>query len=177
MLDQLVGKLSFARFAGKPAEAHCVFLFSADMFHDAKSEPCTTPCEWHPMATVVVEWMLTQCGPSDMLVFLDGRSHACRTKLETMLVNAKNLSEVWIVYRPSARLGRKVSWGSDNREVAFISWPINRFRIPVKERSVFAASDEASTHDATYTGVDPIPWQALPCMTADDKATVCGYVP
>jgi hypothetical protein len=138
-----VGKLSFDRFAGKPAEAHRVFLFSADMFHEAKSEPWTTPCEWHPMATVVVEWMLTCRGPSDVLVFLDGRSRACRAKLETMLVTAKNLSEVWIVYRPSPRLGRKVSWGSDNREVAFrILWPINRSRIPLKERTVFTAEPQ-----------------------------------
>jgi hypothetical protein len=112
-----------------------------------------------------------------VLVFLDGRSRACRAKLETMLVGAKNLSEVWIVYRPSPRLGRKVSWGSDNREVAYISRPINRSRIPVKERKIYAGSGEASTHDSTYTGVEPTPWQALPCISAEDKEKVCGFYP
>jgi hypothetical protein len=53
----------------------------------------------------------------------------------------------------------------------------NRSRIPLKEQTVFADVGEASTHDATYTGVEPIPWQALPCMTAEDKAKVCGYDP
>jgi hypothetical protein len=177
MLDQLVAKLPVSRFSGKPAEAHRAFLFSADMFQEVKTEPWNTPCEWSSMATVAVEWMLAQKGPSDVLVFLDGRSRSCRAKLEAMLTGVKNLSEVWIVYKPSPRLGRKVSWGSDNREVAFIVWPINRSRIPVKERSLFAGSGEASTHDSTYTGVEPIPWQALPCISAEDKAKVVGYDP
>ena len=105
--------------------------------------------------------MLAHSGPSDVLLFCDGRSRACRAKLESLVLSARHLSEIWIVYKPTPRLGRKVTFASDNRETAFVSLPVARTLLPTKQRAEFTGAGEASTHDSTYTGVDTVPWSAL----------------
>jgi hypothetical protein len=76
--------LSFYQFHGKVSESHRVFLFSADLWSEVKTSPWSAVPAWDEGAKHMIEWMLTQVGPEDVLVFCDGRSRACRSKLEEM---------------------------------------------------------------------------------------------
>ncbi len=92
---------------------------------------------------------------------------------------ARNLSEVWLVYNVSEdhqSLGRRVAWGSANREMGWVSFPKNRTMIPVKERNTdcFSASGEASTYASTFTNVSPMPCSRLPFLSVADKCKILG---
>ena len=45
------------------------------------------------------------------------------------------------------------------------------------ERVSFNTAGEESTHETSYTGVDPIPWGALPLLLPSDKEKIVGYAP
>ena len=125
-------------FAGKIVEPHRSFLFSAGLVAESSVTPWSAVPEWHDHGTALVEFMVGQTGPADVLVFCDGRSRTCRAKLEEMTKSMRHPSEVWVVYKPSPRLGRKVTFASDNREVLLVSLPVPRVLLPVKERREFA---------------------------------------
>jgi len=60
--------------------------------------------------------------------------------------------------------------------VMLVSLPVNRTLMATKDRAAghFNAAGEASTHETTYTGVQPVPWGALPLLSPDDKKKVLG---
>ena len=166
---------SVFKFTGKVGEQHRVFVFSAESFAEHSRSPWKTPVEWCEAASRAIEFMLAHSGPSDVLLCCDGRSRACRAKIESMLEPARHLSEIWIVYKPTPRLGRKVTFGSDNRETALVSLPVARTLLPTKQRDEYTGAGEESTHDSTYTGVETVPWIAQPCISTDDKAKIVGF--
>ncbi len=176
-LDRHFEQYPMYKFAGKASESHRVFIFSADLFAEVQHQPWSCPPEWHTSAQPAIEFMLGQQGPGDVLVVCDGRSRSCRTKLEKLVEGARHQSEIWVVYKPSPRLGRKVSFASDNREVIIVSTPVSRTQLPTKTRTMYVGAGEASTHDSTYTGVEPTPWSAMPCISLADKAKICGFEP
>lgn len=162
-------------FALKPAEAHRVFLFSADLWHEAHAAPWANPPDWQGSADVAVEWMLSQAGPADVLVFCDGRSRVCRRAIEKASESARNTAEIFVVYAPTPRLGRRVAFGSANCEVMLVSLPVAKVFLSLRTRSdKFTAVGESSTHDNSYSGVHPVPWAGLPLMSVADKARVLG---
>ena len=56
-----------------------------------------------------------------------------------------------------------------------MSLPVNRTMWTTRERSGdFSAAGENSTHDTTYSGVQPVPWGGLPLLSVSDKAKVLG---
>ena len=158
LVQAVFEKTAAYTFSGKAVESHRLFLFSADLVAESSVTPWSAVPEWHDHGTALVEFMVGQTGPADVLVFCDGRSRTCRAKLEEMTKSMRRPSEVWVVYKPSPRLGRKVTFASDNREVLLVSLPVPRVLLPVKERREFAGAGEASTHDSSYTGVPPLPW-------------------
>ena len=162
---------------GQGARAPRVFLFSADLVAESSVTPWSAVPEWHDHGTALVEFMVGQTGPADVLVFCDGRSRSCRAKLEEMTQSTRRLTEVWVVYTPSPRLGRTVSFASDNREVILVSMPVAMSELPVRDRRVFAGAGEASTHDSSYTGLPPLPWAAMPQLIATDTAKITGRTP
>ena len=72
------------------------------------------------------------------------------------------LQHMWVVYRLSNRLGRKVAMASDTRETLCISLPSPRANWPVAARSRYNAVGEDTTHASTCTGVKPLAWAAAP---------------
>ena len=78
--------------------------------------------------------MERQTGPADVLLYFDGRNVSDRKYLAGRVEGARNLCEVWLAYRSTKRLGRRVAWGSDSREIGWISLPVPRTALPVKER-------------------------------------------
>ena len=53
---------------------------------------------------------------------------------QSWLESARDLSEIWIAYKPTPRLGKKVPFASDNRETAFVSLPAAPTLLPTKQR-------------------------------------------
>lgn len=166
------------QFQGKAAQTHRLFVFSADLVHEQQSSPWSTVPAWRAdLAGASIKWMLQQAGPADVLMFCDGRSRPCRAEIEKATSQMRHPSEIWLVFAPTERLGRRVSWASDNREVILISTPVARTLLPVTERAEFACAGEASTHDASYTGVPPAPWKSLPHLLTADKGKILGHAP
>ena len=170
-------KTSAFQFAGRPGEAHRVFLFSAEMFTESRTSPWTNPGEFDKAAGPLLDFLLAQTGPADILVLMDGRSKSWRRELDKLAERARHLTEVWLVYQNTPRLGRKVSFGSDNREVALLSMPVSRTMLPCKDRKEYVGAGETSTHDTTYTGVEPMAWGSMPKVTKEDKAKILGFEP
>ena len=165
------------KYQGKAGQAHRVIIFSADLCSDGEEKPWSTPTKWSETAQQMVEYMVTHTGPADVLLACDGRSRQRRLSLEKALVDARHVSELWLVYAPSARLGRKVSFASDNKEVLLLSTPVNRTQLATKARDTFNSVGEASTHDSTYTGVAPLPWGAMNRLLREDKEKIIGFRP
>ena len=89
----------------------------------------------------------------------------------------RHFNELWVIFTPSPRLGRKVSFASDNKETLLVSLPLSRTQLEVQDRDVFNKLGEATTHDATYSGVKPLPWGACPKLHSGDKAAILGSPP
>ena len=117
-----------------------------------------------------VKFMQSKTGHCDLLVFCDGRSPNSRKKLESALQPTRHLVDLWTTYLPSTRLGRRIAWGSDNKEMIFISFPVSRVQMPVKPRK----DTETTTHDTTYSNVAPMSWASMTMVTDADKAKILG---
>jgi len=159
------------QFVGKAGESHRVFVFSADTFGKEGPEPWRLTTEKKDMA-MCLEFMLRQTGPCDVLLFFDGRNANDRAAMATGVQSARNLCELWLTYRSTKRLGRRVAWASDSREIGWISLPVPRTSLAVKERGDGTSEWAESTHDTVYSGVAPVPWDGLPMISAADKARV-----
>jgi hypothetical protein len=172
------------RFPTRDREAHRVFLFSAELFAEARKAPWSAATPYDESAKPFIEFMLAQAGVGDVLCFMDGRSKAWRRKIEDMMEsgNARNAAEVWIIYKSSDGKNmvskRKSCFASDNREVAMLSMPLSRNHLPVKPRTDSCRSaGEDSTYFTTYTGVEPLVWSAMQLVSSTDKEKIFGYPP
>ena len=152
-----------------------MFFFGADTNTEPEEKPWSTPASWSQECAAKATYMLEQQGPSDILVFSDGRSRAVRLELDKLWDKLRHPVEMWVVYLPSPRMGRKVSIASDTREVLYISLPIPRTSWPVTERDTCNAVGEETTHASTYTGVKPLSWAAMPRVYDADKSTILGH--
>lgn len=174
-LQQYFEKTPIFKFVGKAGEAHRVFLFSAELWAEATDSPWSVHAD--PAASqgdAVLDWVVSQTGPADVLLLADGRSRIWRRKLEAKLETARNQHETWIVYRPGKRVGRKVAYGSEHKEVLLVSMPLNRTVMAARPRVHFAHAGEKSTHETSYTGVEPAQLASLPLVPATDKAKLLG---
>lgn len=105
-------------FAGRPGESHRVFLFSADLVRECRNASWATPCECDKTARPLLEFMLSQVGPADICVWFEGRSKSWRKEIDKATENARRLAELWLIFRPPPRLGRKISFAPEVPVVA-----------------------------------------------------------
>ena len=160
-------------FVGKPGEQHRVFVFSADTFGAEADEPWSGTASCGRDLTHILNFLKTQKGPYDVILAFDGRNYEDRHVMEPVMRKLRYLCEVWLVYAPSKRLGKRaVAWASDTRETGWISLPMARTLIPTKVRQSAAKDWSASTHDSTYTNVPQVPWDGLPQIAVADKLRV-----
>ena len=93
-------------------------------------------------------------------------------QIDDIMEKRRNFCELWVLYAPTKRLGRKVSFASDSKETCFLSLPCSRTQLALQRRQCFNTLGEATTHDATYIGVVPLPWGAAPKMHPGDKQAI-----
>ena len=111
-----------------------MFLFSADLI-DESGNCWAKTMQWPAaLGEECVKFMQSKTCHCDLLVFCDGRSRSSRQALERLNENTRHLIDLWATYTASTRLGRRIAWGSDNKEMIFISFPVPRVQMPVKPR-------------------------------------------
>ena len=160
-------------FVGKAGESHRVFVFSADTAELEGDEPWRNTSKCKNLGAVL-EFMKRQTGPSDVLLVFDGRDQCDRKAMAASMETCRNVCEVWVIYNSTKRLGRRVAWSSDSREIGWFSLPVPRTALAIKERGKDTACWGETTHDTVYSGVDVVPWDGLPMISAEDKARVMG---
>ena len=157
----------------KAGEAHRLFLFSADLVGEASKSPWSNPPAWAEPAAAAVQFVAAQRGPADVLCFFDGRSRTCRRAMEKLTEGCRHQADIFLIYAPTHRLGRRVAWSANNCEVCVASFPCCKTMLAARDRGgTFNASGEVSTHDTTYSAVPPVPWAALPLVSVADKAKI-----
>jgi len=132
------------QFSGTPGKSHRLFVLSGETWSRETGE---TPWADEPDTTTsldaALDWMLQRQGPCDTILVFDGRSSSIREKMHTKMKGARNSTDVWIVYQPRREGGgRKTVFGSRNREVGWISFPVSKTRVATQERSGKAAEKQ-----------------------------------
>ena len=118
-IQQYFEKSSMFSFAGKAGEAHRVFLFSSELFRESQSSPWATPGELGKHADHYLAWLEGVKGNSDVIMVSDGRSRVNRKTIENFLEKKRNVHETWLVFNPTKRLGRRVVFAGDNKEMCW----------------------------------------------------------
>jgi hypothetical protein len=164
---------------GEPLHAHRLFVFSAELFNEHRSEPWAKGAEWSSDAKNIVLYALEQKRPEDVVLLFDGRSRKCRREMEKLCDEASptHFMEMHIAYKPTSRLGRKVAFSGQNIETAFCITQFPRTRLVAVDRKKFNSMGETSSHEASYSGVPPRPWGSMPLMQEKDKVQISGDAP
>ena len=89
---------------GRAGSAHRVFLLSADLLSERSSRPWANLSDLTSAADNIINFMLAQTGPHDVVVFCDGRSRASRLHIESLTTKMRHPSELFIIYKPTNRL-------------------------------------------------------------------------
>ena len=104
----------------------------------------------------ILAFFTTMQNAFDVTMAFDGRSRSCRKSIEAVIEKRRHFCELWVVYAPTTRMGRKVSFASDNKETCGLSLPVPRTQLTVRRRQGFNNVGDESTHDSAYTGVPPL---------------------
>ena len=165
------------QFKGKPGESHRVFVASADTFGDECGQPWQSLSNKSEDFGELVKFMSSQTGAADLLLCFDGRNVADRKVIEPLMESTRNSGDLWILYKPMARLGGKGSvWSSNLKEVCWISFPVSRTSSKADDKNSTRDEDDWMT-GGSYCGVEAVPWKSLPLLPVADKATIMGGEP
>ena len=92
------------------------------------------------------------------------------------------LFELWVVYEGESCLGRdprnpkrKFQWSGNDVEFLFVAFPSGiRGKRKVINRELFMKCGESTNYSRSYTGVMSRRLEAIPRLTAEDKARILG---
>ena len=94
---------------------------------------------------------------------------------------ARYVSDIWIVYQPRREAaGRKIVFGSRNREVGWVSFPVPKTHVPTQDRKAArsAGNDwETTTFSSTFSSMAPLAWGQLPYIALADKRIIGAPTP
>ena len=179
-LDNWWGKQTAAnQFQGEPGKSHRLFVLSGERWGpETGSAPWVDEPQPTASLDMALDWILERKGPCDTILVFDGRSSSIRAKMEKKMQSARHVSEIWIVYQPRREAkGRKTVFGSRNREVGWVSFPVSRTRVPTQERKAARSTGnewETTTFSSTFSSMVPMAWGQLPSITLADKQRIIG---
>ena len=130
-------------FKGDAKSSRRLFVVAADLSDgDNNTEPW---CQVSRSNTAVLEqqinFMLKQSGHADLLIAFDGRMRDARRCIEDKFVDRQHVAEGMITYSGKCKhapVSKKIVWQIVRVETAIIAFPMNRTRLPTKDREAFA---------------------------------------
>ena len=179
-LDKWWAKQTTAnQFQGAPGKSHRVFVLSGERWnHETGASPWQDEPESTSSLEMAIDWVLERQGPCDTLLVFDGRSSSIRATMMKKMQSARHASEIWIVYQPRREAqGRKIVFGSRNREMGWVSFPVSKSHVPTQERKAARSAGnqwEATTFSSTFSSMVPLSWRQLPTIALADKARIIG---
>ena len=118
----------------------------------------------------ILSFFSTMNGAFDVTMAFDGSSRSCRKAIEAVMEKRRHFCELWVVYAPTKRMGRKVCFASDNKETCGLSLPLARTQLTVRSRQGF-------NNDSTYTDVPPLSLGACQKFQPGPKEAILGVEP
>ncbi|CAK0818513.1 unnamed protein product [Prorocentrum cordatum] len=179
-LDKWWEKQSAAQqFEGNPGKSHRVFVLSGERWaHETGETPWADEPSSPASLDVALDWLLERQGPCDTLLVFDGRSSSIRATMEKKMKNARHVSDIWVIYQPKKEKGgQKAVFGSRNREVGWVSFPVSKAHVPTQERKAARSGGndwESTTYSSTFSSMVPLAWGQLPSIALADKAKIIG---
>ena len=178
-LDKWWAKQTHAhQFQGTPGKSHRFFVLSGERWgHETGASPWADESPSTASLDTALDWLLERQGPCDTLLVFDGRSSPIRATMQQKMQQARHVSEIWIVYQPRREAGRKIVFGSRNREVGWVSFPVSKNHVPTQDRkSARCAGNEweTTTFASTFSGQASLAWKQLPSIAIADKNRIIG---
>ena len=178
-LDKWWAKQTTAnQFQGAPGKSHRVFVLSGERWgHETGATPWADESPSTASLDMALDWILERQGPCDTLLIFDGRSSSIRAMMQQKMQKARHVSEIWIVYQPRREAGRKIVFGSRNREVGWVSFPVPKNHVPTQDRKAarWEGNDwETTTFASTFSSMAPLAWGQLPSISLADKERIIG---
>ena len=128
-------------------ESHRLIFFGPDSANELGEQPWRAPTTWVSEYDGVVETLLKNRKPYDILMFSDGRNLECLLKLLELTKKAimKLPETLWIIYKPiqdKESQKKSVYMGMDNKEHIVVVFPVgfNRSRVQVQSRDQFTGA-------------------------------------
>ncbi len=167
------------QFQGVPGKSHRVFVLSGERWnHETGASPWADEPQSTASLDMALDWLLERQGPCDTLLVFDGRSSSIRATMAKKMQKARHVSDIWIVYQPRREAaGRKTVFGSRNREVGWVSFPVQKNHVPTQDRKAArsAGNDwETTTFASTFSSMVPLAWGQLPSIALADKDKIIG---
>eukprot|EP00435_Cladocopium_sp_Y103_P010261 s794_g2.t1 len=162
-------------FAGELNESHRLWVLSTELLEEKQMTP------WSAIGSLtdkgdaknLLKFIQNNATkPFDFVLVWDGRSLANRKFLDEelkVLQNASTTTELWITYKGTSRVGRRVFGGSVTKEIGYLKSNVARDKFVDKN-----GSDEISTYDTGFVGVDLPVLTTLPRMLEAEKEQILG---
>ena len=160
------------------------FIFSADTFDYGKQKSVKPAVEWTDEMGHMIKWLTPHKDNNTMVMCFDGRSKACRRKLDDWVCenypDEGKQAELWVTYAGLTAVAdprepkRKVAFSDACRESVLVGLPVPKTVIKAKPRPCFAACGEASTHSQTYSNVPKRSVESLPRLQKAEKEAMIG---
>lgn len=160
------------------------FIFGADTFDYRKQGSATPAVEWTDEMNNLFKWLTPHKDNNTMVMCFDGRSKACRRKLDDWVCenypDEGKQAELWVTYAGLTAATdprepkRKVAFSDTCRESVLVGLPVPKTVIKAKPRPCFTACGEVSTHSQTYSAVPKRSLETLPRLQKEEKQTMIG---
>lgn len=167
---------SISNFCGKPGSNHRVWVLSCDLMMQRGPRPwseASFPDD--KIFSEAISFLLSRRGLVDVLMVFDGCQRKSRRRLASSFEELPHTAEVFLVYQNSwnAWVKKKYFMSSENTECGYISLPVTRTKLCVKERTDgFKGAGEVNSHWTSFTGVEMSSRLGLARISDEDRLKV-----
>ena len=160
------------------------FIFAADIFDYRKQGSARPVVEWTDEMNHLFRWLAPHKDNNTMVMCFDGRSKACRRKLDDWVCenypDEGKQAELWVTYAgltagaDPREPKRKLAFSDTCRESVLVGLPVPKTVLKAKPRPCFTACGEVSTHSQTYSAVPKRSVDTLPRLQKEEKQAMIG---